>query len=53
MTRLEEATGLLSRTYPVMRVNSDKRGTALYESFMELLKYVEDDVIAMGGDCPE
>lgn len=53
MTHLEEATDLLSRTYKVMRANLDKKGTPLWEAFMELLMYVETDVICMGGDCPE
>lgn len=53
MTRLEEATELLSRSYKVMRANGSKRGTPLWNSFMELMMYVEDEVISMGGDCPE
>lgn len=52
MTHLDEAIDLLSRTYRVMRNNTDKKGTPLWDSFMELLMYVENDVISMGGDCP-
>jgi hypothetical protein len=50
-TRIDETRELLERAYKLGF--KTRYGDPLWESWLELVVYVEDDLIAMGGECPE
>lgn len=52
-SKVDEAIGLLSQSYQILRSTPVNRKDPLYDSWLHLMIFVEHFVIDSGGQCPE